>query len=283
MMYVAVTILGLCLGSFANAVVWRIHEQSRAEGKGQRAKKGKPSPSDLSILKGRSMCTKCHHQLVWTDLLPVVSWLMLRGKCKYCSKSISAQYPIVELLTAAVFVTSYAFWPAALTGLEWVNFSLWLALCTGLMALIIYDLRWMLLPNRIVYSLFFIVVTQRVIDVGLNGGGVDSLMASVYGLLVGGGLFYVLFQVSGGKWIGGGDVKLGYALGVSVGGPWNSLLLLFVASLLGTAVTLPLLVTKKAKASTRIPFGPFLIIAAVIVKLFGASILTWYKRKFLLL
>jgi prepilin signal peptidase PulO-like enzyme (type II secretory pathway) len=99
--------------------------------------------------------------------------------------------------------------------------------------------------------------------------------------LVGGGIFYLLFQLSAGKWIGGGDVKLGALLGILVGGPVQSLLLIFVASALGSVISVPLLITGKAKRGTKLPFGPFLIVAAIIVRLFGVSLVAWYKRQIL--
>src|SRR5690348_8244818 len=107
--------LGLGLGSFVNALVWRLHEQELAEEepKHKRAK-GKArqlSAKELSIVSGRSMCPDCHHELAPQDLIPVLSWLWLRGKCRYCSKPISWQYPLVELVTAALFIVSYLSWP----------------------------------------------------------------------------------------------------------------------------------------------------------------------------
>src|SRR3989344_6490262 len=125
-MIVAILIvLGLAFGSFVNALVWRLHEQEeRAKSKEQRRKKGKAkntaklsshtsvlSSKDLSILKGRSMCPSCKHGLAAKDLVPVLSWLTLRGKCRYCHKPISIQYPLVELITATLFVISYLLWP----------------------------------------------------------------------------------------------------------------------------------------------------------------------------
>jgi prepilin signal peptidase PulO-like enzyme (type II secretory pathway) len=107
------------------------------------------------------------------------------------------------------------------------------------------------------------------------------LTISLLGLAVLGGLFYLLFQISRGKWIGGGDVKLGFVLGLLVGGPGMSILVLFLASTAGTLVTMPLLVTGRAKRTSRIPFGPFLLLATFIVQLFGTSLSAWYQRIFL--
>src|SRR5262245_41082320 len=99
------TVFGLCWGSFVNAFVWRLHELETNK------RLSKSQKKKLSILHGRSMCPDCHNELAWYDLLPVVSWLSLKGKCRYCGKPISWQYPFVEALTAALFVLSYVFWP----------------------------------------------------------------------------------------------------------------------------------------------------------------------------
>ncbi len=271
-------VLGLCLGSFVNALVWRLHEQARG-GKKQKAQ----SKKDLSILKGRSMCPDCKHSLAAGDLIPVVSWLMLKGKCRYCRKPISWQYPAVELATASLFLFSYAYFPYKLHALDQkLDFVFWLIFLVGFMALTVYDLRWYLLPDKIVYPLYGVALLQVLWIATAGHGGLKSMAQAGLGLLIGGGLFYVLFQVSKGKWIGGGDVKLGGLLGLVVGSPSKAILMLFVASLAGTVVALPLLVTGRAKRTSRLPFGPFLILAAIIVYLFGGSILDWYSSLFLL-
>lgn len=264
------------MGSFVNALVWRLHEQSKAKGLKLKVK-------DLSILHGRSMCVHCHHTLAWYDLLPVISWLSLNGKCRYCHKPISWQYPLVELLTACLFVFSYAFWPSTIYHLPFtIYFSVWLGLLVILVALSVYDLKWMLLPDKLVAITTFLAVAfvaaKSLTDFNLQ----TSVFNPIWGVLCIAGLFYALFQISGGKWIGGGDVKLGVPLGLIVGGPINALLVIFIASLLGTVVGIPTLVTAKNKAKARIPFGPFLIAAAIIVFLFGNSLITWYKNQFLI-
>jgi leader peptidase (prepilin peptidase)/N-methyltransferase len=278
MIIVGLALFGLCLGSFVNALVWRLHTQSAV-----RAKKA-PNPSymaQLSITKGRSMCPNCKHQLSHQDLIPVLSWLNLRGKCRYCKKPISWQYPLVEAAMASFFVVSYLWWPVPLSGAQVSIFILWLVLLVGFMALTIYDLRWQLLPNRIVYPLGLVAAVQAVISIATAHRPAVALLNLILAVAVGGGIFYVLFQVSAGKWIGGGDVKLGWLLGLIAGTPARSLLFIFLAAVLGSLFSVPLLATKHLKRTSKIPFGPFLIIALIIVQLFGVSILHWYKQTFI--
>lgn len=274
MIIAVLVVVGLCFGSFVNALVWRLHEQS---GK----KSGGKDRQRLSITKGRSMCPRCQHELAAKDLLPIISWLSLKGRCRYCGKPISAQYPLVEFLTAVLFVALYIWWPVPFTAAQTVIFVLWLALATGFMALIVYDLRWMLLPDRIVYPLTALAALIAVIAAATAANPAVAALNTILAVAVGGGVFYLLFQVSKGKWIGGGDVKLGWMLGLVAATPARSALLIFVAAFLGSLASVPLLLTRRMKRTSVIPFGPFLIVAAIIVQLFGHAILQWYQRTFL--
>jgi len=266
--------VGLIFGSFVNALVWRLHEQAElAEKKGKRSKKAELQK--LSILRGRSMCPECHHELAAKDLVPVFSWLFLRGKCRYCSKPISWQYPVVELVVAALFVISYVAWPKELHGLGLVELYFFLAFIVGFVALAVYDLKWFLLPDKIVFPFVGLAVAELLVSLIFFHAGRPAFWASVWGVLIASGIFFVLYQVSRGTWIGGGDVKLGLVLGILVGGPLNSLMLLFIASLLGTLVSLPMLMLGRAGRKTLIPFGPFLIAATIIVVLFGSHFIDW--------
>ncbi|HSX53223.1 MAG TPA: prepilin peptidase [Patescibacteria group bacterium] len=275
MILIILIALGLSLGSFINALVWRLHEQTKVKGKGSKSR-------NLSIFNGRSMCPNCRHKLAANDLVPVLSWLWLKGKCRYCNKPISIQYPAVELLTAALFVFSYLYWPFAWGGQGTTIFVFWIVFLVGLLGLAIYDIKWQLLPNKVVFVLMYLAVLQALLLVFVFHGGLHQLEQIVLSFVVGGGLFYMLFQISSGKWIGGGDVKLGMLLGLLLANPSLSVFMIFVASLLGSAVSIPLLATKKVKRTTRIPFGPFLIAGTIIARLFGQSIITWYRHKLLI-
>jgi len=280
MIIVLLILLGLCLGSFTNALVWRLHEQTIQS---KKKKTSKAQAENLSIVNGRSMCPHCHHELAAKDLIPVLSWIELRGKCRYCQAPISWQYPLVEILMAVVFVGAYSLWPTHVwTAGNIVDFIVWLGLLVGFMALTIYDIKWMELPDKIVFILLGLVIGNTLLQSIVFGGGWTVILGAFWGFLVLGGLFYALFQISGGKWIGGGDVKLGFVLGIAVGGPSAGLLVLFIASILGLIGSLPILIFSKGNLKSRIPFGPFLIVAAIIVQLFGASIIHWYKAKLLL-
>lgn len=273
---VALAMLGLCMGSFVNATVWRIRQQAEHHAaKPKKARSSKSAARELSILRGRSMCVHCRHTLGIMDLVPLFSWLILRGKCRYCHQPIDDS-PWVELAMPLLFVASYIWWPNALTGTEWIHFGVWLVELVLLGALLVYDARWMLLPNRLVFPLtglagayaVYAIVTADTIGQRL----LDVLLATA----IAGGIFYILFRVSDGRWIGGGDVKLGYALGLIVLTPVHALLLLFIASLLGTVYALPSMALGKLGQKSRVPFGPFLITGAVLVVLFGKRISDWY-------
>ena len=275
MVTIAFLLVGLAFGSFVNALVWRMHEQAKPKAK-RKLKKSK----DLSISKGRSICVHCGHQLAAKDLVPVLSWVSLGGKCRYCQKRISWQYPLVELLTGVLYVLSYTFWPFELAGsLEWFQLVIWLAGLVILVALLVYDLRWMLLPNRLVAPLIGVAVVYTILTVLIQGSA-TPLLGAFSGVLLSAGVFWLMFQLSDGAWIGGGDVKMAVALGLFAGSAIQAVLLVFIASVLGSLAAIPAIIQGKGRKA-KIPYGPFLIIATMIVVLFGADITGWYEQVFL--
>jgi leader peptidase (prepilin peptidase)/N-methyltransferase len=260
---------GLCSGSFVNALVWRLHEQSKT----------KKTKTNLSIINGRSVCPNCKHVLAWYDLIPLVSWLALQGKCRHCKKPIPIQYPLVELLSAVIFVGSYIFWPETvhLNG-QWLLLGTWLAASVGLLALAIYDLRWFLLPSRIIYPTLAVVAAGRLAYIVIfDNRPLHSLFLWAFSVAVASGVFFILFTYSKGKWIGYGDVRLGLITGTLLADPAKSLAMLFLASLIGTIVILPSLSKGNKTLTSKLPYGPFLIAATAILVVFGDSLLNWYK------
>jgi len=254
---VALFVLGLIFGSFVTALVWRLHEHK-------------------DWVTGRSQCTNCGHQLNSADLVPVFSWLYLRGKCRYCKAPISSGYPLTELMLGSSFVISYLLWPVNLAGAQWILFVSWLAVSICLTALFIYDLRWMLLPSRLIYSALLVAAASNLAYLTTQDDKTKFMLNWVLSVAVASGIFFILHIVSQGKWIGFGDVRLGLVTGTVLHKPALSFLMIFIASLLGTAFVLPSLITRQMKVSMRLPYGPFLILSTVICLLVGQSILDWY-------
>lgn len=262
-------ILGLCAGSFVNALVWRLHQQNKSKKKDKK----------LSVINGRSMCVHCKHILAWYDLIPLVSWLALRGKCRYCQKPISAQYLVVELIGGLIFAGSYLLWPSAvhLNG-QWLLLAAWLVSSVGLLALAVYDLRWMLLPNRIIYPTLLAAVAGRAgYIIFFDNRPAHALLLWLASVLIASGVFFILFMVSSGKWIGYGDVRLGLITGTLLADPYESLAMIFIASVIGSLIALPSLMAGKRTLASKLPYGPFLIAATAIMVIYGDSLINWYE------
>ncbi|HYG84264.1 MAG TPA: prepilin peptidase [Verrucomicrobiae bacterium] len=251
-------LLGLCFGSFVNVAVWRIK-------------------NNKNLTTDRSECVHCHHKLAWHDLIPVMSWLWLRGKCRYCSKPISLQYPLVELAVAIVFAVSYMAWPYDLAGsVDWIFFGLWLISIVLLTILFIYDLRWFLLPDKVTFPLIAVGVLMAALSIYQAGLGMEAVLQILLAVAILSGLYLGLFMASKGRWIGFGDVKLGIFLGLALSSWPLALLCLFLANLLGCLYVIPGMLLRKLHRSSRIPFGPFLIVGFIISFLWGGSIIDWY-------
>lgn len=248
--------LGLAFGSFVNALVWRLHE-------------------GRDWIRERSECTHCHHVLAPKDLIPVVSWLLLRGRCRYCRRPIQ-DGPIIELAVPAVWIISYIYWPAPLSGQGLFDFIVWLIFLVGFAALALYDGKWYLLPDVIVFPLIALAFLQVGADWLLFDHRSVTLTGPLTGAAVISGLFFLLFHVSNGKWIGFGDVKLGIILGLLAGDALPALLVLLTASLIGTAIALPLVVQGRASRKSHLPFGPLLIAGVIATQLFGMDLIGWY-------
>lgn len=257
MIVIVLLVLGLCLGSFANAFVWRLHE-------------GK------DWISGRSECPSCHHVLAPKDLVPVVSWLWLRGKCRYCHKSIPDS-PLTELSMSLLFILSYAVWPQAFHSIALFQFVLWLIFLVAFVALALYDLRWFLLPDSLVFPLIGLAGIWVVGSWAL-GASWHTVANSIFGAGILAGLFFGLHQVSKGKWIGFGDVKLAIVLGLLAGSAVKVCLLLFFASFLGVIISMPLVIAGKANRRSKLPFGPLLLAGMIFVQLFGTDIVAAYSR-----
>jgi leader peptidase (prepilin peptidase)/N-methyltransferase len=249
---------GLIFGSFVNALTWRLHEKK-------------------DWVKARSQCVHCGHQLSGLDLVPIFSWLGLGGKCRYCRQPISPQYPLVEAAAAATFVLSYLFWPAGLNGGQLYLFTAWLVSSIGLLALLIYDVRWMLLPSKLIYPTLLAAASGNLAYLLLaQTDRTHFLLQWFSSVLVASGIFFILHIISKGRWIGFGDVRLGLVTGTLLHSPGISFLMIFLASILGTVFVLPSMLRGRRGIGSRLPYGPFLILATALCILLGQSLLDWY-------
>ena len=277
MLIVVLGILGALLGSFACAQVWRLRARQLVQDK---ADGEKVDSNELKRLKGlirpalrdRSECLHCHHQLAWFDLLPIISWVSIGGKCRYCREPIGVTELLSEVGLAAVFVVSYLAWPLSLTDSAFglLTFVFWLVACVVMTILFIYDAKWSLLPFSLNISLIFIGI---MFQVSLFLGGAElhigSLLMSV-GLLGG---IYLIFSFAG--WVGMGDGILGIGLGLLLGDWQYAFLALFLANLFGCFMLIPLYFKRQLRHQARIPFGPFMILGAIVTLFFGEFILSY--------
>lgn len=285
--YISLVLFGLALGSFSGATVWRLRARQLKEDEQAGEKVNKTEFTQLkqllkkSVTSDRSMCLHCHHQLAWYDLLPLVSWVQLGGKCRYCHKPIGYMEPLIELGTATFFVVSYAFWPMPLIDVwAYINLGIWLVVGIGLIILFAYDSRWYLLPDKIVFPLIGLAGVHALLQVAFASDKLVAVYDIALAATILSGIYYILYVISQGKWIGFGDIKLGLVLALMLGQWELAFLALFLANIIGCLVVLPGLATKKLSRTSHVPFGPMLIAAYFIVGVFGYSVLEWYLGGF---
>ena len=251
--YILSGILGLCIGSFLNVVIYRL-------------------PLGMSLAKPGSHCTKCNYQLKWYDNIPVLSYLILGGKCRKCKTRISPRYMIVELFTAAMFLlAAFVFWNKSI-----VYAILVMIASAALICVFFIDLEQMYIPDRFQIMLGVLGIVAIFFDPGTVW--YDHLI----GCAAGGCVFLLLYlgakKVLGREGIGFGDVKLAFATGMLLG--WQRFLLaMLLASVVACLVLIPRRLSKKSDQK-EFPFAPF-IASGVLVALFaGEHIIRWYLSFF---
>jgi len=259
MFNIFIFIFGLVIGSFLNCVIYRLEKKQ-------------------SFLKGRSYCPHCKHILSWQDLIPVFSFLILGGKCRYCGKKISLQYPLVELFTGLLFVFLLNY-ELGIRNYEIFNFNfifnfLFLILNSLFLILIfVYDLKHYIIPDKVIYPAIAIALIYNLI---LNSQFIIHNSISAFGAAA---FFLAIVLISRGKWMGVGDIKLALLIGLLLGYP-KALLALFLAFLIGAIIGLGLIILKKKTIKSELPFGPFLILGIYLALFFGEKIINWYLNLF---
>lgn len=285
---VSLTILGLAMGSFAGATVWRLRARQLVEDKAAGEKVDTKEFKQLlpltkaTLTTDRSRCLNCEHTLAWYDLLPLASWLSTGGKCRYCHKKIGWFEPAMELGTAVLFVGLYLLWPHDLSSIYQVaHLVLWLIAAVLLVILFAYDLKWYLLPNYVVFPLIAVGALVAVIMVITSHDITTTLLDILFSSAILSGIYLVLWLISKGQWIGFGDVKLGLGLALLLSDWKLAFIALFAANFIGCLIVIPGMLAKKIDRKTRVPFGPLLIAGAVVAMLAGKYIIDLYFVSFI--
>ncbi len=258
MLYVFSFIFGSIAGSFLNSVIYRTY-------------------TGQSFLIGRSFCPACKKTLKWYELIPVISFLIQRGKCRGCSQKISPIYPLVEIISGLLTVGVVYFSISNCTGMcDKVYFLILRDLFAIylLVVLFVYDLKWKLVPDKIILPAIGFFLIYNILLYLFNISDI-SIIDMIVGVLVGGGFFAAQFWISKGRWVGGGDVRMGALMGVILG--WSDIVVaLVIAYVLGSFISMFLLLWKKIGLQHRIPFVPFLAVSTLITMYWGEFIVQYY-------
>ena len=229
------------MGSFLNCLVCRLHKKE-------------------DFLVKRSYCPYCKHTLSWKDLIPVLSFLLLKGKCRYCGQRISLQYILAELTTGILFVL-------ALT-----QHSYFLLLAFSFLVIIIYDFKYYIIPDKVIFPAIAITFLYQLVS---NFQSIDIFYSAVISALAAAGFFLSIFLISRGRWIGFGDVKLALFMGLLLNFP-GILVAMFFSFFIGAIIGTVLIALNKKGLKSEVPFGPFLMIGTLIGLFWGEKIFSWY-------
>ena len=265
-----VFLLGLVVGSFLNCVIYR-----------------------LALPRGRSFCPYCKHPLSWQDLIPVLSFFILRGKCRYCGKKISWQYPLVEIATALLFLLifnsqltenssllAYRELFSVLSFQDLLTICFLLLISCFLLIIFVYDLRHFVIPDKIIYPAIGIALIYNFYQLLTTHYPLSTVLNNLYAAFGAAVFFLAIVLVSRGKWMGLGDVKLAFLMGLFLGFP-NILIALFFAFLIGAIIGVGLILAKRKTLKSEVPFGPFLVTGTFIALFWGERIAQWYLDLFL--
>ena len=234
-------ILGTIVGSFLNVLIYRL-------------------PKKIEVVFSRSFCPECGHKLGFFDLIPIFSYIFLRGRCRYCKAKISFLYPFIELLTGIFFVISFIYYGFSIYYLKFIIFS------SVVTVISIIDLKTMEIENGPLYfgllaGIFFFIIEKNYLN-------------TFYGVIIAPLIFFLIIILSKGG-MGGGDFNLSFLFGLYLGFP-KIIPWFFLSFLIGFFPAIYMLLTKKATRKTPLPFGPFMAISGIITFLFGNQIIRFY-------
>lgn len=244
---------GLAVGSFLNVLIYRL-------------------PRNKGVVGGRSYCPNCNDKIAFYDNIPLISWVILGGKCRKCKKPISLRYPVVELLNGVAwmfFFSRYSVTP---------EFYIYSYLFSVLLVIFMVDLDFQIIPD-------YITISGMILGLGVSflPGGL-TIWQSLTGLLVGGGVLFIVAELGDRIFkkesMGGGDIKMAAMLGAFLG--WQKVILIFFSSaFIGMIISIILMAfSKKLRENRVIPFGPFIAIAALLAILYGERIISFYIEHF---
>ena len=241
LLYIIVFLYGIVIGSFLNVCIYRI-------------------PKDESIVKVRSHCMDCGYQLKWYELVPLFSYIVLRGKCRKCKTKLSVQYPIIEAVNGVLYILVFI-----MNGVT-INSVIYCLLASALLALSVIDFRTYEIP--IGFNVF--ILTLGLIHLALD---YQNWLLYVIGLVAVSGFLLLIYVITKGRGIGGGDIKLMAACGLLLG--WK---LIIVAFMIGCVVgaVIHLLRMKISKESHVLAMGPYLSLGVFIAAMWGSRLLEWY-------
>ncbi len=254
LIYIFIFLFGLIIGSFLNCLIWRLYRKEN--------------------IIDRSYCPKCRRQIAWYDNIPLLSFILLRGRCRNCHQPISWQYPVVEMVTGILFLlTFYLNYKLQITNYKLliILFRDWFIIAV-MIVIFVYDLRWYLILDIVTLPACVVIFVLNL----LVGFSWQNMLISG---IIGGSFFLLQFLISRGKWIGGGDIRLGLLMGLTLGWPMV-LVAMLMAYFIGSVVGIGLILTGKKSWGSQVPLGVFLSLATIIILFWGEPILNWYINLF---
>lgn len=259
-------VAGAVVGSFLNVVIYRSLDEE-------------PTKKKESWVTGRSRCDQCGKQIAWYDNIPLLSFLILQGKCRHCQTRISLAHPVIELLTGLLFVWWYwggaVFFQLTKTPFQVLQPLFWLCVGLVLLGIFLADILYYIIPDTLVMILTVLTVLYRLMLVGYGEMQLHDLLWAVGATVVAAGFFALLWFGTKGKGMGLGDAKLMIPLGLLLG--WPAIAVgVFLAFISGAVVGVSLIAVGKRTFGQIIPFGPFLIAGSFVALLWGDKLISWY-------